>query len=435
VGSCHTAKRRCVRRVKVASPREEAATDFKPSPKTEELQQLLLEFMDEHIYPAEPVFREQLRESGDPFFRPPIWDELKVEARKLGLWNLFLPDERYGAGLTNLEYAPLAEITGRSPLAPEALNCAAPDTGNMEILAMFGTPDQKRDWLEPLLEGEIRSCFAMTEPDVASSDATNMEARIERDGDEYVINGRKWWTSGAASERCKISIVMGVTDPEADPYHQHSMILVPLDTDGVNIVRALPVFGYDDGAHGGHCEVIFDDVRVPATNMLGEEGAGFTIAQSRLGPGRIHHCMRAIGMAERAFDLMCERAHGRSPFGKPLARQGVVQNWIAESRIEIEQARLLVLKTAWLMDTAGNKGARIEVSAIKVSAPEVACRVIDRAIQVHGGGGVSDDFPLAAMYAHARTLRIADGPDEVHKMSIARRELHRYQPQEQAVPS
>jgi acyl-CoA dehydrogenase len=424
-----------MRRVKVASPREEAATDFKPSPKTEELQQLLLEFMDEHIYPAEPVFREQLRESGDPFSRPPIWEELKVEARKLGLWNLFLPDERYGAGLTNLEYAPLAEITGRSPLAPEALNCAAPDTGNMEILAMFGTPDQKRDWLEPLLEGEIRSCFAMTEPDVASSDATNMEARIERDGDEYVINGRKWWTSGAASERCKISIVMGVTDPEADPYHQHSMILVPLDTPGVNIVRALPVFGYDDGAHGGHCEVTFDDVRVPATNMLGEEGAGFTIAQSRLGPGRIHHCMRAIGMAERAFDLMCERAHARSPFGKPLARQGVVRNWIAESRIEIEQARLLVLKTAWLMDTAGNKGARIEVSAIKVAAPEVACRVIDRAIQVHGGGGVSDDFPLAGMYAHARTLRIADGPDEVHKMSIARRELHRYQPQEQPVPS
>jgi len=422
-------------RVKVASPREEAATDFKPSPKTEELQQLLLEFMDDHIYPAEPVFRDQLRESGDPFSRPPIWDELKVEARKLGLWNLFLPDERYGAGLTNLEYAPLAEITGRSPLAPEALNCAAPDTGNMEILAMFGTPDQKSDWLEPLLEGEIRSCFAMTEPDVASSDATNMEARIERDGDEYVINGRKWWTSGAASERCKISIVMGVTDPEADPYHQHSMILVPLDTPGVDIVRSLPVFGYDDGAHGGHCEVVFDDVRVPATNMLGEEGAGFTIAQSRLGPGRIHHCMRAIGMAERAFDLMCERAHARSPFGKPLARQGVVQNWIAESRIEIEQARLLVLKTAWLMDTAGNKGARIEVSAIKVAAPEVACRVIDRAIQVHGGGGVSDDFPLAGMYAHARTLRIADGPDEVHKMSIARRELHRYQPQEQPVPS
>jgi len=390
--------------------------------------------MDEHIYPAEPVFREQLAESGDPFFRPPILEELKVEARKRGLWNLFLPDERFGAGLTNLEYAPLAEITGRSPIAPEALNCAAPDTGNMEILAAFGTPDQQRDWLEPLLEGEIRSCFAMTEPDVASSDATNMEARIERDGDEYVINGRKWWTSGAASPRCKLAIFMGVTDPEADSYRQHSMILVPLDTPGVTIERILPVFGYDDGAHGGHCEVLFEDVRVPAENMLGDEGSGFAIAQSRLGPGRIHHCMRAIGMAERAFDLMCRRAHTRFPFGKPLARQGVVQNWIAESRIEIEQARLLVLKTAWLMDTAGNKGARIEVSAIKVSAPEVAVRVIDRAIQVHGGGGVSDDFPLAAMYAHARTLRIADGPDEVHKMSIARRELHRYQPQEQPVP-
>jgi acyl-CoA dehydrogenase len=389
--------------------------------------------MDEHVYPAEPVFRDQLEESGDPFFRPPVMEELKVEARKRGLWNLFLPDERFGAGLTNLEYAPLAEITGRSPIAPEALNCAAPDTGNMEILAAFGTPEQQRDWLEPLLEGEIRSCFAMTEPDVASSDATNMEARIERDGDEYVLNGRKWWTSGAASPRCKLAIFMGVTDPDADPYRQHSMILVPLETPGVHIERMLPVFGYDDGAHGGHCEVLFEDVRVPAANMLGEEGSGFAIAQSRLGPGRIHHCMRAIGMAERAFDLMCTRAHARFPFGKPLARQGVVQNWIAESRVEIEQARLLVLKTAWLMDTAGNKGARIEIAAIKVAAPEVAVRVIDRAIQVHGGGGVSDDFPLAAMYAHARTLRIADGPDEVHKMSIARRELHRYQPQEQPV--
>jgi acyl-CoA dehydrogenase len=408
--------------------------DFKPSAKTEELREQLLEFMDEQIYPAEPVFRDQLAESGDPFFRPPIWEELKVEARKRGLWNLFLPDKRFGAGLTNLEYAPLAEITGRSPLAPEALNCAAPDTGNMEILVAFGTPDQQRDWLEPLLEGEIRSCFAMTEPEVASSDATNMEARIERDGDEYVVNGRKWWTSGAASPRCKLAIFMGVTDPDADPYRQHSMILVPLDTPGVTIERHLPVFGYDDGSHGGHCEVLFEDVRVPAENMLGEEGSGFAIAQSRLGPGRIHHCMRAIGMAERAFDLMCTRAHTRFPFGKSLARQGVVQNWIAESRVEIEQARLLVLKTAWLMDTAGNKGARIEVAAIKVAAPEVATRVIDRAIQVHGGGGVSDDFPLAAMYAHARTLRLADGPDEVHKMSIARRELHRYQPQEQPVP-
>jgi acyl-CoA dehydrogenase len=397
--------------------------------KTQELRENLLDFMDAHVYPAEPVWRDQVRESGDPFFHPPVMEELKREAQSRGLWNLFLPDERFGAGLTNLEYAPLAEIMGRSiALAPEATNCAAPDTGNMEILAEFGTREQQEEWLEPLLAGEIRSCFAMTEPEVASSDATNMQARIERDGDGYVLNGRKWWTSGAASERCKVVIYMGVSDPEAEPHKQHSMILVPLDAPGVNIVRTLPVFGYDEG-HGGHCEVLFEDVRVPASNVLGEEGAGFAIAQARLGPGRIHHCMRAIGMAERAFDLMCERAHVRHPFGKPLTRQGVVRNWIAESRIEIEQVRLLVLKTAWLMDTVGNKGARIEISAIKVAAPEVACRVIDRAIQVHGGGGVSDDFPLAAMYAGARTLRIADGPDEVHKLSIARRELHRYQPQ------
>jgi acyl-CoA dehydrogenase len=385
--------------------------------------------MDAHVYPAESVYRQQVEDSGDPFFHPPVMEELKTEARTRGLWNLFLPDERFGAGLTNLEYAPLAEITGRSPIAPETLNCAAPDTGNMEILAAFGTPDQQERWLEPLLEGEIRSCFAMTEPEVASSDATQMQGRIERDGDSYVVRGHKWWTSGAASPRCKVAIFMGVTDPDAEPHRRHGMILVPLDEPGVKIVRTLPVFGYDTG-HGGHCEVIFDDVRLPAENLLGEEGAGFAIAQSRLGPGRIHHCMRAIGMAERAFDLMCERAHQRAPFGKPLARQGVVQNWIAESRIEIEQTRLLVLKTAWLMDSAGNKGARIEISAIKVAAPELATRVIDRAIQVHGGGGVSNDFPLAAMYAGARTLRIADGPDEVHKMSIARRELHRYQPQE-----
>jgi acyl-CoA dehydrogenase len=406
--------------------------NFELSKKTQELQERLLEFMDSHVYPNESVYWEQVQESGDPFFHPPVMEEMKREAQDRGLWNLFLPDERFGAGLNNLEYAPLAEITGRSPIAPEALNCAAPDTGNMEILAGFGTPDQQEQWLEPLLAGEIRSCFAMTEPEVASSDATNMQARIERDGDEYVLNGHKWWTSGAASERCKVAIYMGVSDPDADAYRRHSMILVPLDTEGVNIVRTLPVFGYDTG-HGGHCEVLFEDVRVPASNMLGEEGTGFAIAQSRLGPGRIHHCMRAIGMAERAFDLMCERAHQRFPFGKSLARQGVVRNWIAESRIEIEQARLLVLKTAWLMDTAGNKGARIEISAIKVAAPTVAVNVIDRAIQVHGGAGVSNDFPLAAMYAGARTLRIADGPDEVHKLSIARRELARYQPQEQPV--
>jgi acyl-CoA dehydrogenase len=408
--------------------------EFEYSPRTQELRENLLEFMDSHVYPAEPVWHEQVEDSGNPYFHPPVMEELKQEARGRGLWNLFLPDERFGAGLTNLEYAPLAEITGRSHIAPEALNCAAPDTGNMEILAEFGTQQQQQDWLEPLLEGEIRSCFAMTEPEVASSDATNIQSRIERDGDEYVINGHKWWTSGAASDRCKISIFMGVSDPEADPHRRHSMILVPLDTPGVEIVRTLPVFGYDQG-HGGHCEVLFEDVRVPASNMLGEEGSGFGIAQARLGPGRIHHCMRAIGMAERAFDLMCERAHNRVTFGRPLARQGVIREWIAESRIEIEQARLLVLKTAWLMDKAGSKGARIEISAIKVAAPEVAVRVLDRAIQVHGGGGVSNDFPLASMYAAARTLRIADGPDEVHKLSIARRELRKYEPQPEPVAS
>jgi acyl-CoA dehydrogenase len=408
--------------------------NFEPSPKTKELQERLLEFMDSHVYPAEPVWREQVRESGDPYFHPPVMEDLKREAQDRGLWNLFLPDDRFGAGLTNLEYAPLAEIMGRSiALAPEATNCAAPDTGNMEVLTEFGSPDQQRHWLEPLLAGEIRSCFGMTEPEVASSDATNMQSRIERDGDSYVINGHKWWTSGAASDRCKICIFMGVTDPEAEPHKRHSMVLVPMETPGVEIVRTLPVFGYDEG-HGGHCEVIFDDVRVPAENMIGGEGSGFAIAQARLGPGRIHHCMRAIGMAERAFDLMCSRAHTRFPFGKPLARQGVIRNWIAESRIEIEQVRLLVLKTAWLMDTVGNKGARIEISAIKVAAPEVALKVIDRSIQVHGGGGVSDDFPLAAMYAGARTLRIADGPDEVHKVSIARRELARYEQRAEPAP-
>jgi acyl-CoA dehydrogenase len=406
--------------------------DFELSPRTVELRENLLEFMDEQVYPAERTWHEQVVASGDPYFHPPVMEELKAEARRRGLWNLFLPDERYGAGLTNLEYAPLAEVMGRSHIAPEATNCAAPDTGNMEILAEFGTEQQRTDWLEPLLAGEIRSCFAMTEPDVASSDATNVSATITRAGDEYVLNGRKWWTSGAASERCKIAIFLGLSNPENDTYARHSMILVPLETPGVEIIRTLPVFGYEQG-HGGHCEILFDDVRVPAENMLGAEGAGFLIAQSRLGPGRIHHCMRAIGMAERAFDLMCERAHQRVTFGKPLAAQGVIREWIAESRIDIEQARLLVLKTAWLMDHAGNKGARIEIAAIKVAAPAVAARVIDRAIQVHGGAGVSNDFPLASMYAAARTLRIADGPDEVHKLSIARRELRRYEPQLQPV--
>jgi len=378
------------------------------------------------VYPAEPVFREQLEGSGDPFFHPPVMEELKVEARKRGLWNLFLPDERYGAGLTNLEYAPLAEVTGRSPIAPEALNCAAPDTGNMEILAEFGTAQQQEEWLLPLLNGEIRSCFAMTEPWVASSDATNLQSRIERDGDDYVVNAHKWWTSGAASARCKVAVLLGVSNPDADPYHRQSMILVPMDAPGVRVVRTLPVFGHDAG--GGHCETLYENVRLPASNLLGEEGGGFAIAQARLGPGRIHHCMRAIGLAEKALELMCERAWVRSPFGKPLAEQGVVQDRIAESRIEIEQARLLTLKAAWLMDTVGNKGARFEIAAIKVVAARLATTVIDRAIQLFGGAGVSDDWPLAAMYTHARTLHLVDGPDEVHKQQIARRELRPYQP-------
>jgi acyl-CoA dehydrogenase len=400
--------------------------DFAYSPRVEELRSNLLDFMASHVYPAEATYAEQIAAAGDPHAHPPVMEELKAEARSRGLWNLFLPDERYGAGLTNLEYAPLAEITGRSPIAPEALNCSAPDTGNMEILAGFGTPDQQKQWLVPLLEGEIRSGFSMTEPEVASSDATNICGRIERDGDSYVVTGHKWWTTGAMSKRCKLLIFMGITDPDADPYHRQSMILVPADAPGVRLVRGLPIFGYDGG--GGDGEVEFDHVRVPASNLLGNEGDGFAIAQARLGPGRIHHCMRAVGMAERAFDLMCKRAHERSAFGKTLAEQGVVQDWVAEARLAIEQARLLTLKTAWLMDTVGNKGARIEISAIKVVAPRLATTVLDRAIQIHGAAGVSADFPLAFMYAHARTLHIADGPDEVHKMSIARRELYRYRP-------
>ncbi|MFQ5948258.1 MAG: acyl-CoA dehydrogenase family protein [Acidimicrobiia bacterium] len=400
--------------------------DFSYSPRCEQLRGELLEFMDRQVYPAEGIYYRQMQEAGDPNFHPPIMEELKTDARKLGLWNLFLPNEKWGAGLTNLEYAPLAEITGRVPeIAPEALNCSAPDTGNMELLAEFGAPEQQEEWLVPLLEGEIRSCFAMTEPAVASSDATNIESRIERDGDDYIINGRKWWISGAASDRCKLAIFMGVTDPDADPYRRQSMILVPLDTPGITIRRSLPVFGYEH--RGGHCEVLFADVRVPASNLLGEEGGGFAIAQARLGPGRIHHCMRLVGMAERAFDLMCERVTSRVAFGKRLSEQGVVQDWIAESRIRIEEARLLVLKTAWLMDTVGNQGARIEISAIKVSVPRMALWVIDRAIQAHGGGGVTHDFPLASLWASARTLQIADGPDEVHKMAVARRELRRYE--------
>ena len=400
--------------------------DFAFSDAALDWQRRLREFLDDRVFPAEAEFNRQVTESGSPYFDPPILEELKAEARSRGLWNLFLPDEEWGAGLSVLEYAPLAEMTGWQPhYAPEAINCSAPDTGNMEILAMFGTQEQQERWLVPLLEAEIRSCFAMTEPAVASSDATNIACRIEDDGDDFVITGTKWWSSGAMSPRCKVAIVMGVTDPDADVYHRQSMVLVPMEAPGVQVVRDLTVFGYHE--RGGHAEIRFEGVRVPKSNLLGERGGGFAIAQARLGPGRIHHCMRLIGMAERAFDVMCRRALERTAFGKPLAEQGVVQEWIAESRIRIEQARLVVLKTAWLMDTVGVKGARIEISAIKVAVPEMATWVIDKGIQVLGGAGVSDDFPLASLYAHARTLRIADGPDEVHKRSVARRELRRVQ--------
>jgi acyl-CoA dehydrogenase len=400
--------------------------DFSLSPRAEELRKRLGAFMDECVYPNEALYDQQVAGSGDPHFHAPVLDELKAEARERGLWNLFLPHEtEWTEGLSNLDYAPMAEMTGRSPLAPEALNCSAPDTGNMELLTMFGTDQQKERWLRPLLEGEIRSCFAMTEPAVASSDATNISLRIERDDDQYVLNGHKWWISGAARERCRVAIVMGKTDPDAPPHRQQSMVLVPMDAPGLENLRSLPVFGYQDNE--GHCELVFHDVRVPVDHLLGEEGGGFAMAQARLGPGRIHHCMRAIGVAERALELMCRRVRERTAFGKPLAEQGVIQQWIADSRIEIEQVRLLVLKTAWLMDTVGNKGARIEISAIKVAAPDVALRVIDRAIQAHGALGVSNDAPLASMYAHVRTLRLADGPDEVHRMSVARRELRKYE--------
>ena len=401
--------------------------DFELTDRTKELQERLLAFMDSHIYPAEAVYDEQIRASGDPHFHPPVMEELKARARELGLWNLFLPHEApelSGPGLSNAEYAPLAEITGRSHIAPEACNCSAPDTGNMEVLALFGTPEQKQQWLAPLLEGEIRSAFAMTEPAVASSDATNIELRIEREGDEYVLNGRKWWTSGAMRDRCTIMIVMGKTDPEAHRYRQQSMVLVPKDTPGVTVDRNLSVFGYTDPE--GHAEVTFDDVRVPATSLIGNEGDGFLISQARLGPGRIHHCMRALGAAERALELMCRRASERVTFGAPVATRANVQDWIAESRIEIEMTRLLTMKAAWLMDTAGNKVARTEIAAIKVAAPATALKVVDRAIQVYGGAGVCDDFPLAMMYAHLRTLRLADGPDEIHKRTIARWELGRH---------
>jgi acyl-CoA dehydrogenase len=396
--------------------------------RTEQLREQLLSFMDSHVYPAEPIFAAQVAEHGaaDRWDEPPVIDELRAEARSRGLWNLFLPPTA-GGQLTNLQYAPLAEITGRSPaIAPAALNCAAPDTGNMEVLEMFGTEEQRKQWLEPLLEARIRSAFCMTEPDVASSDATNIATVITRDGDDYVINGRKWWSTGAMSSRCEIFIVMGKTDPGADRHRQQSMILVPRDTPGVSVERGLQVMGFTDRSHGGHAEILFSNVRVPASNLIGGEGDGFAIAQARLGPGRIHHCMRLIGMAERALELMCVRARERVTFGKRLAEQGVVQDWIAESRVRIEQLRLLVLRTAWIIDTEGNRAAHRDIQAIKIAAPATVEWIIDKAIQTHGGGGLSQDWPLATLWSAARSLRLADGPDEVHKMSLARQELKRH---------
>jgi acyl-CoA dehydrogenase len=397
---------------------------FDISDRTKRYQADLVAFMDESVYPAEPVYEEQMRSSGDPHHQPPIIEELKEQARKRGLWNLFHPHPEWGPGLTNLEYAPLAEIMGRSHLAPEACNCAAPDTGNMEVLTLFGSDEHKERYLKPLLEGTIRSAFAMTEPAVASSDATNIQLSMDRDGDHYLLNGRKWFASNIMHKNCRVMIVMGKTDPSASPYRQQSMMVVPVDAPGVTVVRSLPVFGYQD--REGHGEVDFRDVRVPASDLLAGEGEGFAISQARLGPGRIHHCMRAIGMAERALELLCQRALSRVTFGQPLSERANIQDWIAEARIDIERTRLLVLKAAWMMDTVGNKAARTEIAAIKVAAPEMALRIVDRAIQVHGGAGVTDDFPLASAYAHLRTLRLADGPDEVHKRAIAMRELRKY---------
>jgi acyl-CoA dehydrogenase len=402
--------------------------EFAYDAKTNEMVAELTAFMDSHVYPAEKTFHEQLAALDNRWAwdSVPVLKELRAEARRRGLWNLFLPGQK-GAGLTNLQYAPLAEITGRSiQLAPAVFNCAAPDTGNMEVLNEFGTEEQQRRWLEPLLDGEIRSAFAMTEPDVASSDATNIGLSIVRDGDEYVINGRKWWITGAMNPNCAIFIVMGKTDPSSERHRQQSQILVPRDTPGLEVLRGMEVFGYDDNDHGGHAELRFTDVRVPVSNLIGEEGSGFAIAQARLGPGRIHHCMRAIGVAERAIEMMCQRAAGRVAFGKSLAEQGVIRDWIAESRVRVEQLRLLVLKTAWLMDTVGNRGAHTEIQAIKIATPITVQWILDKAIQVHGAGGISQDFPLAAMYAGIRTLRFADGPDEVHKNALARAELKKH---------
>ena len=397
--------------------------DFENTPRSRALRDQVRAFVRDRILPAEAEHERAVLESGDPHHHPQLMEDLKAEARAAGLWNLFLPDEEWGAGLSNVEYAPLAEEMGWSLIGSEPFNCSAPDTGNMEVLARYGSPEQQQAWLVPLLEGRIRSCFSMTEPEVASSDARNIRTRIVRDGDEYVIDGRKWWTSGAGRDRCRVSILMGVTDPDGHPYRQQSMVLVPLDAPGITTVRNLRVFGYEDPE--GHMEMTFEGVRIPAANLLQEEGDGFRIAQGRLGPGRIHHCMRLLGMAERALALMCQRVVRREAFGKLLAQQGVIQDWIARSRVEIEQARMLVMKAAWMMDTVGNKAAKTEIAAIKVAAPNVALQVVDRAIQAHGGMGVCQDTPLARFYAAARTLRLADGPDEVHLQSIAKEELRR----------
>jgi acyl-CoA dehydrogenase len=400
--------------------------DFELTDRCKDYRERLLSFMDERVYPAETVYETQMAESGDPHHQPAIIEELKADAHERGLWNLFHPHEEWGPGLTNAEYAPLAEILGRSHIASEACNCSAPDTGNMEVLTLFGTDEHKERWLKPLLAGEIRSAFAMTEPAVASSDANNIEMRIERDGDEYILNGRKWWTSNVLHANCEVLIVMGKTNPDAPAHKQQSMLVVPLDTPGVTVLRGLPVFGYQD--REGHGEVDFTDVRVPTDALLAEEGDGFMIGQARLGPGRIHHCMRTIGSAERALELMCKRASSRVTFGQPVSERANIQDWIAEARVDIEMLRLLAMKTAWLMDTVGNRHARTEIAAIKVAAPSIALKIIDRAIQVHGGGGVSDDFPLAMMWAHQRALRLADGPDEVHKRTLAIQELRRWNP-------